>query len=340
MNAYSYDLKDYLFSLPQELIAQHPTERRDHSRLLVVDRASGHFFPLSFYEIEGLLDAGDGLIFNDTKVIPAVFKGTRLTGGACQLLLVRQREGGLWEAMVKPGKRLGPGAHMVFADDLAAEVVEVVEGGHRLVRFHGDLEQGMRKYGQMPLPPYIRRDEAVGQDRERYQTVYARNPGAVAAPTAGLHFTPELLNRLAVKGVRQDMVTLHVGPGTFKPVQSEDIRHHPMHSERYYLSEETIQGLRGEGMRVAVGTTTLRTLEGAAAQGELKAGWGETSIFIYPGYEFRVARALLTNFHLPGSTLFMLVCAFAGHELAKEAYAYAVAERFRFFSYGDAMLIL
>lgn len=338
-----YQLSSYQFELPDELIAQYPCTPRDASRLLLVDRKKQELKEIVFRELEDLLNDGDRLIFNDTKVIPARLKGKRQGGGEAEVLLVRNRADGCWEAMVKPGRRLKEGAVITFGEDFSCKVVGILEDGQRVVEFdyEGDFEALLIRYGQLPLPQYIDREEEEG-DSERYQTVYAANPGAIAAPTAGLHFTPELLNRLENKGVQQTHLTLHVGLGTFKPVQVEDVRDHKMHRERIIIGDSVATKLNehSEGKHIAVGTTVCRALESAASNGQVQAGDFETDIFIYPGYKFQVVEHLLTNFHLPGSTLLMLVSAFAGYELMREAYDYAVKNRFRFFSYGDAMLII
>jgi S-adenosylmethionine:tRNA ribosyltransferase-isomerase len=277
-------------------------------------------------------------------VIPARLIGTKSGGGRAELLLVRGRSDGLWEVLAKPGRRLKPGAKMVFGETLSCEVVDLLPDGQRVVRFDcaGTFEEELEKYGQMPLPGYLGREQDDSLDPDSYQTVYAQNPGAIAAPTAGLHFTPALLDNLEKKQVDQIHVTLHVGMGTFKPVQVDDIREHAMHTERAIISPEVADKLNrsAAGKQICVGTTTCRTLESAAQKGMIHPGEFETDIFIYPGYQFRQVKHLLTNFHLPGSTLLMLVSAFGGYELIREAYVYAVKNRFRFFSYGDAMLII
>jgi len=339
-----FSLKSYQFDLPEELIAQYPCTPRDGSRLLVVDRAAGSFKEIVFRDIVNYLSSGDRLIFNDTKVIPAKLFGKRSGGGHTEVLLVRSRADGTWEVMAKPGRRLPVGSIVTFSDTFSCEVVEVLPDGQRVVRFdhEGDFESILSQYGQMPLPTYIGREQDAAVDPKRYQTVYAQNPGAIAAPTAGLHFTPELMQTLQKNGVEQMFLTLHVGVGTFKPVQVDDIRTHPMHTERAIITPEVAGKLNqlSKGRQICVGTTTCRTLESAATTGIICPGDYETDIFIYPGYKFRFIEHLLTNFHLPGSTLLMLVSAFGGYELIREAYQYAIKNRFRFFSYGDAMLIL
>ena len=336
---------DFAFDLPKELIAQHPLERRDSSRLFCLDRGSGEIRHRHFSDLPDILRPGDVLVMNDSRVMPSRLLGRKEgTGGAVELLLLGQKENGLWETLVKPGRRAKPGTRVVFGEGLlTGEIVEVVNEGNRLVRFTFEGENIFRvldRIGQMPLPPYI--TEKL-EDRERYQTVYSRELGSAAAPTAGLHFTPELLETLRGKGVETGFVTLHVGLGTFRPVKAENITDHHMHSEFYTVPEETarmVTAAKKEGRRViAVGTTSCRTLESAWKDGALPACSGDTSIFIYPGYQFRVLDGLITNFHLPESTLIMLVSAFAGYEHTMNAYRVAVEERYRFFSFGDSMFI-
>lgn len=337
---------DFYYDLPQELIAQEPLEPRDHSRLLVLDRATGARTDRHFYDIADYLNEGDCLILNDSRVLPARLYGHRKeTGAAVELLLLSTRGHDVWEVLAGPGRKARPGNILTFGDGLLeAEVLEVLEGGNRLVKFRyeGNFYALLERIGQMPLPHYITHEL---KDTERYQTVYSRELGSAAAPTAGLHFTPELMQRLRDKGVRIGFVTLHVGLGTFRPVKEENILDHKMHSEHYELSEETaelINRTRAEGGRVfAVGTTSCRTLESVGlCDGKVPAAEGWTEIFIYPGYRFQVLDGLITNFHLPESTLIMLVSALAGHELTMETYRYAVEQRYRFFSFGDAMMIL
>ncbi len=347
-----FALSAYHYHLPQDLIAQHPVAARDSSRLMIIDRSSGNIEEVPFAALYDILSAGDALILNDTRVIPARLLGKRSHGGEAEILLNRPLGDNLWEAMARPGKKLKPGCVVVFGDDFACEIVATLEGGSKVVRllFGGSahapnaLDDMLAKYGQLALPHYIQREQVHSQDLERYQTIYAKHPGAIAAPTAGLHFTRELLDRLAAKGVQEMSVTLHVGPGTFRPVQVEDIRQHAMHKERCSIPDSTAQLLnapRRGAKQLCVGTTACRAIESAADEsGLVHPGDYDTQIFIYPGYRFKRVEALLTNFHLPGSSLLMLVSALAGYELIKEAYAKAVAERFRFFSYGDAMLIL
>lgn len=337
--------QDFYYDLPQELIAQEPLEPRDHSRLLVLDRKTGQREDRHFYDIEDLLQPGDCLILNDSRVLPARLYGNRKeTGAAVELLLLNPRGHDIWEVLAGPGRKARPGDVLTFGGGLLeAEVLEILEGGNRLVKFRyeGNFYALLEEIGQMPLPHYITHEL---RDTERYQTVYSRELGSAAAPTAGLHFTPELLERLKNKGISIGFVTLHVGLGTFRPVKEENILDHKMHSEHYELSEETaalINRTRAAGGRVfGVGTTSCRTLESVGlTEGVVKAAEGWTEIFIYPGYQFQVLDGLITNFHLPESTLIMLVSAFAGHELTMETYRYAVEQRYRFFSFGDAMLI-
>ncbi len=336
---------DYAFHLPGELIAQHPLDRRDDSRLLCLGRGDGAIFHRRFRELPQLLRSGDVLVMNDSRVLPSRLLGHREgTGGAAELLLLEQKGKDLWETLARPGKKLRPGSRVVFGEGLlTGEIVDTLEGGNRLVRFRYEGDSFfavLDRIGQMPLPPYI--TERL-EDGERYQTVYSRQPGSAAAPTAGLHFTPELLEALRNKGIQTGFVTLHVGLGTFRPVKAENITDHHMHLEHYTVPEETarlVNAAKAEGRRViAVGTTSCRTLESAWKEGALTPGPGSTGIFIYPGYRFQVLDGLITNFHLPESTLIMLVSAFAGYESTMNAYREAVQERYRFFSFGDAMFI-
>lgn len=340
------NLHDFYYHLPQELIAQDPLADRSASRLLLLDRKTGETRHSVFREIVDFLRSGDCLVLNDTKVIPARLIGSKIgTDAKIEVLLLKRREERVWETLVKPGRKARPGAKIRFGEGLLeGEVLDVVEDGNRLVRFSYDgiFEEILDRLGQMPLPPYITHQLA---DKNRYQTVYAKHDGSAAAPTAGLHFTQELLEEIREKGVRIAHVTLHVGLGTFRPVKVEHIEEHHMHSEYYRVEEEEarlVNETKAQGGRViAVGTTSCRTLESAAgADGILRAGSGWTDIFIYPGYEFRVIDGLITNFHLPESTLLMLVSAFAGRESIMAAYEEAVRERYRFFSFGDAMLII
>jgi S-adenosylmethionine:tRNA ribosyltransferase-isomerase len=337
--------KDFYFDLPQELIAQDPLEDRSSSRLLMLDKDNGRIEHHVFKEIVDYLREGDCLVLNNTKVIPARLFGVREdTGASVEILLLKRRENDIWETLVKPGKKAKPGVKLTFGDgSLKAEVLEVVEEGNRLIRFsyEGIFEEVLDRLGEMPLPPYIKHRL---QDKNRYQTVYAKYDGSAAAPTAGLHFTPELLQKIADKGVEIAYVTLHVGLGTFRPVKVENIEEHHMHSEYYQIPEaaaEQINHAKAEGNRViCVGTTSCRTIESAADEnGIVRPGCGNTDIFIYPGYQFKVLDCLLTNFHLPESTLVMLVSALAGRENVLGAYEEAVKEKYRFFSFGDAMFI-
>lgn len=337
---------DYNFDLPEELIAQTPVEPRDSSRLMCLNRQTGEIAHHHFRDLTELLKPGDLLVVNDSRVLPARLYGQKEdTGANMEFLLLEQKEQKRWEVMVKPGRRAKIGSRFVFGDGLLrAEVLDVLEGGNRLVEFEcqGNIFSVLDQIGQMPLPPYI--TEKL-QDKERYQTVYSHELGSAAAPTAGLHFTKELMARLESMGVKIAYVTLHVGLGTFRPVKEENILNHKMHSEHYHLPKETadlINETKKNGGRViAVGTTSCRTLESVATfTGEIKEAEGWTNIFIYPSYEFKVLDGLITNFHLPESTLIMLVSAFAGYEHTMNAYHTAVAEKYRFFSFGDAMLIL
>ena len=336
---------DFYFDLPEELIAQDPLEDRSSSRLLVLDKNTGDVEHHVFREIIDYLEAGDCLVINNTKVIPARLMGVREgTGATIEVLLLKRKENDVWETLVKPGKKAKVGTKIIFGDGLLiGEVVDIVEEGNRLIQFHyeGIFEEILDKLGQMPLPPYITHQL---QDKNRYQTVYAKHDGSAAAPTAGLHFTPELLQQVRDKGVEIAEVTLHVGLGTFRPVKEDNLLNHHMHSEFYNIEQseaDKINKAKADGHRViSVGTTSTRTLESAATEdGRLKACSGWTEIFIYPGYRFKVIDALITNFHLPESTLVMLVSALAGRENVLAAYKQAVDERYRFFSFGDAMFI-
>ena len=335
---------DFYFELPPELIAQTPLERRDGSRLLALDRTTGETRHMHFYDLPSLLRPGDCLVLNDSRVLPARLIGRRAGGGACEVLLLIDRGEKVWECLVRPGKKLRPGAKIAFGDgELTAEVVGEAEGGNRLVRFEyeGIFLEILERLGKMPLPPYIK---AELEDGERYQTVYSKVVGSAAAPTAGLHFTNDLLEQVREMGVRVCYVTLHVGLGTFRPVKAENIDEHEMHSEYCVIPQETADTVnetrRAGGRVICVGTTSCRTIESWAAEdGTLKASAGWTNIFIYPGYRFKVLDGLITNFHLPESTLIMLVSALAGREHVLSAYAEAVRERYRFFSFGDAMFI-
>ena len=337
--------QDFYYELPEELIAQDPLADRSSSRLLVLDKQSGAVSHHVFREILDYLQEGDCLVINDTKVIPARLIGSKVgTEAKVEVLLLKRKENNIWETLVKPGKKARPGAKISFGDGLlVGEVLEVVEEGNRLVQFsyEGIFEEILDRLGQVPLPPYITHQL---QERERYNTVYAVHEGSAAAPTAGLHFTPELLQEIEKKGVDIARVTLHVGLGTFRPVKAEEITDHHMHSEFYQIQEEAAEKINraksGNGRVICVGTTSCRTVESAADEnGRIQAGSGWTEIFIYPGYRFKVLDGLITNFHLPESTLIMLVSALAGREQVMKAYEEAVEERYRFFSFGDAMLI-
>lgn len=362
------DVKDFYYDLPQELIAQDPLEKRDNSRLMVIHRDTGEIEHKHFHDITEYLNPGDCLVINDTKVIPARLLGEKEgTGAAIEVLLLKNKGDNVWECLVKPGKKMKPGARVLFGVDseneekkaiLIGEVLDVVEEGNRLIKFEyeGIWEEVLDSLGEMPLPPYITHKL---EDKNRYQTVYAKNTGSAAAPTAGLHFTEELLKQIEDMGVKIARLTLHVGLGTFRPVKVEKIEEHHMHTEYYELSQEAadiINETRRKGGRViSVGTTSTRTMETVGtAQGlhkaksgepydesnELKPASGWTNIFIYPGYEFKVVDSLITNFHLPESTLIMLVSAFYEREAVMKAYKEAVDERYRFFSFGDAMILL
>ena len=337
---------DFDFHLPEELIAQTPLEKRDSSRLLIVDRETGQFSDQHFDNIIDQLEPGDALVMNNTRVLPARLYGTKPeTGGHVELLLLKNTQGDFWEVLAKPAKRLRVGTRVSFGDGrLTATVTEELEHGGRIVRFdyQGIFLEVLESLGEMPLPPYIH--EKL-EDRERYQTVYAKENGSAAAPTAGLHFTEELLDKIAAKGVKLVYLTLHVGLGTFRPVSVDNLEEHEMHSEFYSLSEEaaeTLRQVKASGHRiVAVGTTSIRTLEtiGSKFEGQIQADSGWTNIFVKPGYQGKIVDAFSTNFHLPKSTLVMLVSAFAGRQLTLQAYEHAIAERYRFFSFGDAMFI-
>lgn len=338
--------QDFYYDLPEELIAQDPLEDRSSSRLLVLDKKTGETQHHTFREIVNYLNPGDCLVINDTKVIPARLIGAKEeTGAKIEVLLLKRKQNDVWETLVKPGRKAKLGTRISFGDGLLnGEVIDVVDEGNRLIRFEYDgiFEEILDQLGQMPLPPYITHQL---KDKDRYNTVYAAHEGSAAAPTAGLHFTPELLEEIDRKGVDIARVTLHVGLGTFRPVKVEDVENHHMHSEFYMIDEkaaEKINGAKARGGRIiCVGTTSCRTIESAADEnGHLKACSGWTEIFIYPGYTFKVLDGLITNFHLPESTLIMLVSALAGREHVLAAYEEAVRERYRFFSFGDAMLII
>ena len=336
---------DFYYDLPQELIAQDPLEDRSGSRLLVLDKETGNIRHRMFRDIIEYLKPGDCMVINDTKVIPARLIGSKIgTDAKIEVLLLKRKENDVWETLVKPGKKAKPGTRISFGDELlVGEVIDVVEEGNRLIHFEyeGIFEEILDKLGQMPLPPYITHQL---KDRDRYNTVYAAHEGSAAAPTAGLHFTPELLKAIEEKGIDIARVTLHVGLGTFRPVKVDDVTDHHMHSEFYQIEEEAAEKINrakeNGGRVICVGTTSCRTIESAADEnGRLKACSGWTEIFIYPGYRFKALDCLITNFHLPESTLIMLVSALAGKEHVLNAYEEAVKERYRFFSFGDAMLI-
>jgi S-adenosylmethionine:tRNA ribosyltransferase-isomerase len=338
---------DYDFVLPEEQIAQQPVSRRDESRLLVVRRDTGALEHRHFGDLVDLLSPGDVLVVNETRVFPARLLGRRAGGGEAEVLLLHPTDAeGEWVALVRPGAKLKPGRTITIADDLAVEVLDVLPGGERRVRLNTALpvDEALDRYGLVPLPPYVRRP-ATAADLERYQTIYARERGSVAAPTAGLHFTPEVLDRAAARGIRTTRLVLHVGVGTFRPVESDDPADHPMHREWYSVSPEAaaeINSARAAGGSIwAVGTTSVRTLETVADEhGIVHPGAGWTDIFIRPPYRFRAVDRLITNFHLPRSTLLMLVAALAGYDVTMRAYAAAVAEGYRFYSYGDAMVVV
>lgn len=333
---------DFDYDLPQELIAQHPMEPRDHSRLLVVDKKTGEIEHKHFYDLVNYLKPGDVLVFNDTRVIPARLHGTKDTGAHVEVFLLTRRDATDWEVLVRPGKKLQVGAKINFSDELSCEVIEHTDFGGRVVRFKYDgiFEEILDRLGETPLPPYI---TAPLEDKERYQTVYNRERGSAAAPTAGLHFTKELLQKIKEIGCEEVFVTLHVGLGTFRPVSEAKIEDHKMHKEFYTISQEAADAVnkaKAEGRRIiAVGTTAVRTLEAAGADGQLHAGSSWTNIFIYPGYKFRLVDDLVTNFHLPQSTLLMLVSTLSTREIMLQTYKKAVEEKYRFFSFGDAMFI-
>lgn len=337
---------DFYYDLPEELIAQDPLEDRTASRLLVLDRKTGAVKHKIFSDVIDYLNKGDCLVINNTRVIPARLIGEKEgTGGKVEVLLLKRRANDVWETLVKPGKKLKPGAKITFGDGrLRAEVLEVVEEGNRLVKFYyeGIFEEILDSLGEMPLPPYITHKL---EDKEMYQTVYAKFDGSAAAPTAGLHFTKELLNKIEEKGIKIASITLHVGLGTFRPVKVDDVNNHHMHTEWYEVNAEAAEIInetkRNGGRVICVGTTSCRTIESVADEnGYMKAKTGETDIFIYPGYKFKVMDGLITNFHLPESTLVMLVSAFAGKENVLSAYETAVKEKYRFFSFGDAMILI
>lgn len=335
---------DFYYELPQELIAQVPVEPRTSSRLLMLDRKNQTYKDGKFTDILDRLNEGDCLIMNDTRVLPARIFGTRRdTGSVVEFVLLKERGNRVWECLAGPGKKAKPGKVFDFSDELSCEVSEVTEDGNRIVRFDCDgvFYDVLDRVGQMPLPPYI--TEKL-DDKERYQTVYSKELGSAAAPTAGLHFTEEFMDKIRAKGVKIGFVTLHVGLGTFRPVKVDEITDHKMHSEHYRIPKETAELInetkRNGGRVICVGTTSCRTLESAASKGEITECSDDTSIFIYPGYKFKCMDGLITNFHLPESTLIMLVSAFAGYDLTMTAYRHAVEEKYRFFSFGDCCLVL
>lgn len=337
-------LSDFDYDLPPELIAQHPVEPRDQSRLMVLSYQQQTITHSHFYRLLDYLKSGDTLVFNDTKVMPARLMGWKeATGAHIEVLLLKRLTGDEWEVLVRPGKKVKQGNIIKFGEELSCEVLAATDFGGRVVRFNyqGIFEEILDRLGEMPLPPYITEKLA---DKNRYQTVYAREQGSAAAPTAGLHFTTELMSALRDQGINCVFITLHVGLGTFRPVKVAEITDHQMHSEYYSISEQAaaqVNSAKQEGRRViAVGTTAVRTLEAAAVNGQIVSGSGWTQIFIYPGYQYQIINALITNFHLPKSTLLMLVSALAGREFILRAYQEAVAQQYRFFSFGDAMLIL
>ncbi len=341
------NVTDFDYHLPEELIAQRPKQKRDDSRMMVVDRQSGQISHEHFYDILQYLKPTDCLVLNDSKVLPARIFGTKIgTGAKVEFLLIKRIKGDRWETMVRPGKKLKPGDRVSFGDVLIGEIIDYGPDGTRIVDFsyEGIFMEKLEQIGHMPLPPYIRREAGEG-DKDRYQTVYCREEGSVAAPTAGLHFTKELLSRVEDVGIKIIYVTLHVGIGTFRPVKADLVEDHHMHFEEYEISEEAARIINetktAGGRIISVGTTSTRTLESAAeSNGTIPAGSGSTDIFIYPGYEFKVIDSLITNFHLPKSTLMMLISAFYDREKVLEAYEEAKRQKYRFFSYGDAMFII
>jgi len=346
------DINEFDYHLPLELIAQHPADKRENSRLLVVHRDTGELEHRHFYDVLDYIQPGDCLVLNNSKVLPARIYGVkRSTGARIEFLLLKRKEEDAWETMVRPGKKLKNGDVVDFGPDFSAELIGYGEDGTRLARFQyeGTFLERLEELGNMPLPPYIDR-ESTGEDKERYQTVYCEREGSVAAPTAGLHFTEDILRKATEKGIHLAFVTLHVGIGTFRPVKAQTIEEHKMHFEEYEITEENVRIInetrRKGGRIISVGTTSTRTIESAAMKTEMgwflpeQDIWGETDIFIYPGYGFRMVDSLITNFHLPKSTLMMLISALYNQEEIRKIYQVAVEEKYRFFSYGDAMLIL
>ncbi|MCD6486717.1 MAG: tRNA preQ1(34) S-adenosylmethionine ribosyltransferase-isomerase QueA [Syntrophobacterales bacterium] len=339
--------EEFYYNLPKELIAQKPCESRDHSRMMVVDRSRGSFECRHFYELPEFLERDDLLVINNSRVIPAKLSGKKSTGATIEMLLLEKTDSPMiWEVLLKPAKRVSIGTKISFDDRSWAEITKRISGKKWLIRFHPatGFDAFLEKFGSAPLPPYIKRKRGQIKDPSdllRYQTVYAKNPGSVAAPTAGLHFSEEILDTLREKGTDIAQVTLHVGYGTFIPIESEFVTDHKMESETFEVSEETAEKINSAERVVAVGTTSIRTLESASdPEGKITPGKGNTNLFIYPGYRFKAVDKVLTNFHLPASSLFLLVCAFAGKDLMRRAYAKAIEEKFRFYSYGDCMLIL
>lgn len=339
-------LSQYSYALPKGLIAQHPCSLRDASRLMVVDRKREQITTMCFRELKQFLQPGDSLVLNNTKVIPARLFGQRETGGNAEIFLVKKVSGEMWEVLSKPARKLKVGVVIHFGENFSCEVIQELEAGVKIVKFNaqGDFDAMLNTYGHIPLPHYIERGEVEPTDIKRYQTVYATRSGAVAAPTAGLHFTEELIQALSQNGVSQHYITLHVGLGTFRPVNVEDIREHQMHTEFFEITKEVANALNARPKnrrQICVGTTCCRALEASSgSEGVILPCAKETDIFIYPGYQFKFVDTLLTNFHLPRSSLLMLVCAFGGYEMIMEAYRKAVLEEYRFYSYGDAMLII
>jgi S-adenosylmethionine:tRNA ribosyltransferase-isomerase len=338
-------LEEFNYDLDPELIAQHPCDRRDQSRLMVVDRVTGKYESRYFYQLPEFLRKGDVLVVNDSKVIPARLYARKPTGGLVEILLVSNRHSMGWEAMVRPAKRVRVGMSLLFEDGSEVEVLEKISDKKWLLRFRTEtpFEEFLNRYGKPPLPPYIKREQSEinPEDRQRYQTIYARMPGSIAAPTAGLHFSHQVMSDLDNAGIRRVSVTLHVGFGTFLPIEAENIEEHRMEKEYFEIGEEAAEAINSASRVIAVGTTATRTLESAADEhGHIKAASGYTNLYAYPGYRFKRVNSLITNFHLPKSSLLLLVSAFAGKETIREAYAKAMKERYRFYSYGDCMLIM
>jgi S-adenosylmethionine:tRNA ribosyltransferase-isomerase len=338
-------LEEFNYDLDPELIAQHPCDRRDQSRLMVVDRVTGKYESRYFYQLPEFLRKGDVLVVNDSKVIPARLYARKPTGGLVEILLVSNRHSMGWEAMVRPAKRVRVGMSLLFEDGSEVEVLEKISDKKWLLRFRTEtpFEEFLNRYGKPPLPPYIKREQSEinPEDRQRYQTIYARMPGSIAAPTAGLHFSHQVMSDLDNAGIRRVSVTLHVGFGTFLPIEAENIEEHRMEKEYFEIGEEAAEAINSASRVIAVGTTATRTLESATDEhGHVKAASGYTNLYAYPGYRFKRVNSLITNFHLPKSSLLLLVSAFAGKETIREAYAKAMKERYRFYSYGDCMLIM